>query len=129
MIKFLNIVDVAKTCHQANRAYCTALGDFSQPHWDDAPEWQKTSAIKGVVFHIKNPNAGEQASHYSWMDEKLKDGWTYGPVKDAELKEHPCMVEYSDLPVEQQAKDYIFTSIVQSLGHLVDPVELNQYPL
>ena len=129
MIKFLNVEDIAKTCHQAKRAYCTALGDFSQPHWDAVPEWQKKSAINGVIFHIKNPFNGEQAAHDNWMQEKLKDGWVYGPVKDAERKQHPCIVQYADLPAEQQAKDYIFTSIVQSLGHLVDPVELDQYPL
>ena len=112
------IAMIAKVCHQANRAYCTALGDFSQPHWDAAPEWQKKSAINGVIFHIKNPFNGEQAAHDNWMQEKLKDGWVYGPVKDAELKQHPCIVQYADLPVEQQAKDYIFTSIVKSLAHL-----------
>lgn len=129
MLKFLNIEDIAKTCHQANRAYCIALGDFSQPMWDSAPEWQKKSAINGVVFHIKNPFSGGQASHDNRMQEKLKDGWVYGPVKDAERKRHPCIVKYTDLPVEQRAKDYIFSSIVQSLGRLVDPLELNEYPL
>lgn len=125
MLKFLNIEDIAKTCHQANRAYCVALGDFSQPHWNEAPEWQKKSARSGVIFHIKNPFDGAKASHDSWMREKLNDGWVYGPAKDIARKQHPCMVQYADLPAEQQAKDYIFSSIVQSLGHLVDPMEIN----
>lgn len=38
----------ARAAHEANRAYCLALGDTSQPAWDDAPEWQRTSAMKGV---------------------------------------------------------------------------------
>ncbi len=27
----------ARSAHEANRAYCIALGDLSQPAWDDAP--------------------------------------------------------------------------------------------
>lgn len=102
----------AKTCHEANRAYCLALGDSSQPSWDDAPEWQKESAIKGVRFHVKNPEADASASHNSWMEQKIADGWKFGEVKDAEAKTHPCLVPFDRLPKEQQAKDYIFRGIV-----------------
>ncbi|MFA7347321.1 MAG: RyR domain-containing protein [Desulfurivibrionaceae bacterium] len=102
----------AKTCHEANRAYCLALGDDSQPAWDDAPEWQKESAIKGVLFHIDNPDANASASHESWLANKREDGWVYGPVKDPEAKTHPCIVPFEELPKEQQAKDFIFRGIV-----------------
>jgi hypothetical protein len=46
------------------------------------------------------------------MKQKLDDGWKYGPVKDPEKKEHPCLVSFSELPKEQQAKDFIFRAIV-----------------
>lgn len=109
----------AKICHEANRAYCAALGDTSQLPWDDAPQWQKDSAITGVKFIVHNPDAGPSASHESWLAEKERDGWKYGPVKDPEAKEHPCFVPYDELPVEQKAKDYIFGAIVRAaLGKL-----------
>lgn len=38
----------ARAAHEVNRAYCIALGDTSQPSWDEAPEWQRESAKKGV---------------------------------------------------------------------------------
>lgn len=111
-----NVSQIARICHEANRAYCLTLGDNSQPSWEDAPDWQKSSAEKGVVFHLTTLNNGEQpkpsASHESWLKEKEADGWKYGPVKDAEKKEHPCYVPYDQLPKEQQMKDYIFCSIV-----------------
>lgn len=107
------VVMIAKACHEANRGYCAALGDTSQLPWNEAPEWQRVSAIKGVEFHLSGEH-GPEASHESWYAEKEADGWVYGPVKDAEKKEHPCMVAYSQLPKEQQAKDYIFRSIVHS---------------
>lgn len=107
------IVMIAKACHEANRAYCSSIGDDSQLAWHDAPEWQKASAINGVKFHLSGEHDPSE-SHQSWYDEKKADGWVYGPVKDAEKKEHPCMVAYDQLPVEQRSKDYIFRAIVHS---------------
>lgn len=59
----MKINDVAKLCHEANRALCETQGDISQPKWEDAPEWQVNSAIKGVQFHLDNPSAGTDDSH------------------------------------------------------------------
>lgn len=106
---------IAEICHEANRAYCKAIGDDSQPAWVDAPDWQKQSALTGVNFIAANPDAGPDASHNSWLAEKTRDGWAYGPVKDPEKKEHPCFVPYDQLPTEQKAKDYIFGAIVRTL--------------
>lgn len=112
----MNLVTIARTAHEVNRAYCAALGDNSQLAWSDAPEWQRTSAIVGVNFHLQNPDAGPSASHESWLNVKRYEGWKYGPVKDAEAKEHPCFVPYDELPVEQKAKDYLFTAVVKALA-------------
>lgn len=107
---------IARVCHEANRAYCLGLGDTSQPSWDDAPEWQKNSAIKGVEFNIANPTAPASASHDSWLEVKRADGWKFGPVKNAETKEHPCFVPYDALPDEQKRKDALFKAIVGALS-------------
>jgi hypothetical protein len=91
------------------------MDDFSQLKWEDAPDWQKESAVKGVEFHINNPEAGPAASHESWMEQKIFDGWKYGDIKDSETKTHPCIVDFDELPKEQQAKDYLFRQVVHSL--------------
>lgn len=106
---------IARICHEANKAYCDVLGDYSQKHWWFAPEWQRESARNGVKFHMENPEAGDAASHENWMNEKLKDGWVYGKVKDAELKTHHCLVPFDQLPPEQQKKDKLFRAIVHAL--------------
>jgi len=111
----LAIERIAETCHEANRAYCAALGDHSQPHWSDAPDWQTGSAINGVQFHRTHPDAPPSASHESWLAEKAEDGWKYGSVKDPDKKEHPCFVPYEQLPPEQRAKDYIFGAIAKTM--------------
>jgi len=110
----MNIEQIAKTAHEVNRAYCLSTGDTTQPLWEDAPEWQKNSAINGVKFHIENPDAKPEDSHNSWLKEKETDGWKYGEVKDPEKKEHPCFVPYDKLPQEQKTKDYLFIGVVRS---------------
>lgn len=114
----MNIEQVARICHDANRSYCLTLNDTSQPTWDYAPQWQRDSAIAGVNFHLQFLKSGERpdpsASHESWLEQKEQDGWKYGPVKDADKKEHPCCVPYTQLPFEQRVKDYIFCAIVEA---------------
>src|SRR6185312_4891244 len=96
-----------------NRALCVINGDLSQPAWDDAPEWQRNSATDGVKFHLNNPHANPQRSHHQWMEGKLRNGWRYGPTKNAETKEHPCLLPYHALPENEKVKDQIFSAIVR----------------
>jgi len=114
--KLFSITTIAQICHEANRALCEATGDHSQQPWTFAEEWQRESAIKGVQFAIDNPDAPDSATHDSWMADKLADGWTYGPVKDANAKTHPCLVPFDQLPPDQQAKDPLFRNIVRALA-------------
>lgn len=110
----MNLEQIAKTCHEVNKAFCEANGDFSQPSWDNAPDWQKTSAINGVNFHLSNRNSKPCDSHNNWMAEKLRDGWKYGKVKNPETKEHPCILPYDELPKTDQIKDALFIAVVHS---------------
>lgn len=112
----MNVENLARIVHEANRAYCISIGDNSQPHWEDAPQWQKDSAIAGVDFRFANPQATAADLHQSWLNQKMKDGWRLGPVKDAEKKEHPCMIPYSELPYEQKVKDHLFQGILDAVN-------------
>lgn len=109
------IAQIASVAHEANAAYCRSIGDNSQPAWADAPEWQRKSAINGVIFTRDNPSALPSASHESWLEEKRREGWQYGPEKDPERKLHPCFVPYEALPVEQRRKDALFQAVVRAL--------------
>ena len=106
---------IARICHEANREYCRAIGDDSQLAWENAPDWQRLSAVKGVEFTKANPEAGSSASHESWLAEKERSGWKYGEIKDADAKTHPCFVPYDDLPLEHRRKDSLFQAIVSAL--------------
>lgn len=91
------------------------LGDDTQAAWDDAPEWQRTSAVNGVKFTIANPDAPPSASHDSWLAEKAATGWKYGAVKNPDAKEHPCFVPYAELPHPQRVKDALFQAVVRAV--------------
>ena len=110
------VTRIARVAHEVNRAYCESLGDTSQVPWEEAPDWQRDSARNGVLMHMRNPNAGPALSHESWMAEKATAGGVWGPVKNPETLEHPCMTPFSELPKEQQAKDYIFRGVVHALS-------------
>lgn len=68
----------------------------------------------GVDLHTMG-DFGPEASHISWSQQKLAEGWTYGPEKDPEAKTHPCLRPFDELPPEQQAKDFIFRGVVHAL--------------
>lgn len=116
----MNKLQIARLAHEVNRAYCASLGDTSQPAWEDAPDWQRASAIAGVEMHLANPDATPEQSHQAWLEQKAADGWVYGKVKDAEKKEHPCFLPYEDLPGEQKAKDYLFRGVVHAVVSMPD---------
>lgn len=107
----------ARAAHEANRAWCLLCGDASQLSWDDAPEWQRTSARNGVLNIVNNPDTTPEQSHESWLAEKEATGWKFGPVKDIEKKEHPCFVPYGQLPPEQRAKDHVFGTVARAILH------------
>jgi hypothetical protein len=106
---------IAKVCHQANKAWCEANGDGSQQNWDYAEQWQQESALKGVQFARENPTAGHDAQHNAWMADKIDNGWVCGELKDADKKTHPCIVPFENLPEFQQKKDALFSNIVKTL--------------
>ena len=104
-------LEVAKITHEVNKVYCESLGDFSQPPWEDAPDWQRDSTVAGVQA-VRNETAkSPEEQHESWMALKISEGWVYGPIKDAEKKTHPCLLPYSELPDDQKLKDHLFRAV------------------
>lgn len=112
---------IARMCHEANRGLCISMGDTSQKPWEDAPEWQRESAIAGVQFCMANPDAPPSANHDAWSAHKIAEGWKLGAVKDEQAKTHPCLVSFDRLPPEQRVKDVVFKAIVATMAHAYAP--------
>ena len=105
---------IARVCHETNRAFCETIGDNTQKPWHEAEQWQRESAIRGVTFALSAPNAPASTQHDAWCADKVKDGWVWGVEKNTVLKTHPCLVPYEKLPVEQRLKDYLFKAVVSA---------------
>jgi ryanodine receptor 2 len=44
-------------------------------------------------------------AHDIWARQRIKDGWTYGPVRNDALKQHPCLIPYAELPDSERQYD------------------------
>ena len=42
--------------------------------------------------------------HEVWAQSRMEQGWTYGEERNDELKHHPCLIPYEELP--EVEKDY-----------------------
>lgn len=115
MLLSIDVAQIAKVCHEANRAWCQTLGDLSTPTWESATQAQRDSMITGVLFRLNNPGASAGASHDAWMKSKVCAGWTLGIVKDEAIKQHPSLVPFDQLPLSVQTKDFLFAGIVKAV--------------
>lgn len=60
-------------------------------------------------------------AHEIWAIDRQGEGWTYGPKRDDDKKETPCMVPYSQLPEDEKEYDRKMAmhtlKLVQKLGY------------
>ena len=43
--------------------------------------------------------------HEVWAETRIEQGWTYGEQRNDELKTHPCLVPYEELPDSEKEYD------------------------
>ena len=63
---------------------------------------------KGVVLPKELDALAEKIAknvHEVWSEGRMKDGWTYGEVRDDVKKHHPCLVPYEDLTETEKEYD------------------------
>jgi hypothetical protein len=111
---YYHVSEIARICHEANRALQVVLNDPTIPvtdPWDECNESTQRSALDGVFIYLNNDLTPEE-SHENWMDFKINDGWVWGEVKDEVKKTHPLLIPYNDLMFKDQIKDELFSAIV-----------------
>ncbi len=45
------------------------------------------------------------AAHDIWMEGRIRDGWTYGPIYNESNKQSPCIIQYFELSDEYKRSD------------------------
>lgn len=43
--------------------------------------------------------------HEVWAQTRISQGWSYGTERNDELKKHPCLIPYEQLPEEEKEYD------------------------
>lgn len=43
--------------------------------------------------------------HEVWAESRIAQGWRYGEQRNDELKTHPCLIPYEELPEEEKEYD------------------------
>lgn len=61
--------------------------------------------------------------HEVWASERIKEGWTYGEVRDDIKKTTPCLVPYEELPENEKEYDRLTAfetlKLVVKLGYKI----------
>lgn len=110
--------DIARICHEVNRAYSEGLGQIGVP-WEALSEGRRAMVAAGVLFVLQNPDVDVSALHEHWRGDMERAGWVYGPYKVEELKQHPNLVPFHQLSPNEQAKDRIFHGLVRAIARHV----------
>lgn len=51
--------------------------------------------------------------HEVWAKSRIEQGWTYGEKRSDDLKQHPCLIPYEELP--EVEKDYDRYTAIETL--------------
>ena len=43
--------------------------------------------------------------HEVWAETRINQGWTFGEKRNDDLRTHPCLIPYEELPEEEKAYD------------------------
>ena len=52
-----------------------------------------------------------------WANNRIAEGWRYGPVRDDAQKKHPCLIPYEQLP--ESEKDYDRATSLETLKLII----------
>jgi RyR domain len=76
----------------------SALQDVYRPNPID------TSVVDLTAYHSLI-GALTRNAHDVWASLRMREGWSYGPIRDDERRLHPCLVRFEDLTETEQACD------------------------
>ena len=64
-----------------------------------------TTAIELSHEILKLTEHLAENAHDIWAAQRLSEGWTYGPERNDQQKQHPCLIPYADLPDSEKQYD------------------------
>lgn len=105
--------DSARRAHEGIRLLHIAAGwKPLPPDWLSLTPEEKKKAVDKAHYALLNPFKDSVQIHDEWCAQREAEGWRRGDRYDEDLKTHPDLVHYNDLPVERQLKDRMFQLFV-----------------
>jgi len=111
----VKVIDIARVCHDAHRAYCFTLGDYTHRSWAELADAVREPLYASVQEALARPQTAAQI-HAIWAKQLIADGWVYGHVLDEERRIHPSLRPFETLLPSEQKKDRLFLAIVHALA-------------
>lgn len=81
------------------------------------------SLIDGTHYVLEHPNMTAEDNHKLWMQEKPKQGYSYGKKLSVEDKTHPSLILFNDLPDVEKRKDEMDLLMVRLVNELYDTIK------
>lgn len=91
-----------------------------QPHPLDTSHVRLDTTLQLLVERLAENN------HDVWAQQRIRDGWSYGPQRDDDTKTHPDLVPYAEL--SEAEKEYDRNSVrstieaILALGFAIEKV-------
>jgi hypothetical protein len=73
----------------------------------DTSKIELADDLSALVEHLAENN------HDHWAQQRLDEGWRYGPERNDTLKQHPGLVPYNELP--ESEKEYDRKTVVEAI--------------
>jgi hypothetical protein len=90
-----------------------------EPKPIDTSKVQLPAGIDQLVERLAEHN------HDIWAQQRIAQGWTYGPQRDDEKKHHPDLVPYAELPDGEKEYDrktaVAILKAMVALGYKIEP--------
>lgn len=94
-------VDVFADAWRDSKNYLVTVSDMKE--YDPMPIDLTDVNLPQELMELREAIA--ENAHDVWAMERKAQGWTYGPCRDDQKKETPCMVAYSQLPDSEKEFD------------------------
>ncbi|XP_074846207.1 ryanodine receptor 2 isoform X10 [Carettochelys insculpta] len=104
-----------KQDHQCTRDLLGPTISLSQAAFTPVPVDTSQIVLPAHLERIREKLA--ENIHELWVMNKIELGWQYGPVRDDNKRQHPCLVEFSKLP--EQERNYNLQMSLETLKTLL----------
>ena len=115
------IEQAAQILHNWNRAYCTTIGNPPDQPWEQISDHDRENRQKAIRFLLQHPQASPEDVHHEWARDRTEQGWTLGAVRNEDLKTHPNLVPYGELPAAQRTKGTFARTAVEFVREMINP--------